>query len=290
MQVQPGIQSEPYIAETTPPPIWSLLHRIGFRFIFIYFGLFVFPFPLYLIPFLSTPLGKYQELVRFCQIWVGEHVVHHPVIFARTGSGDTAAAWVRILCFLFAAFVGTLIWSALDRKRTNYVTLNNWFRLFVRLSLAQAMLGYGLTKVIPTQMPPPNLARLLEPLGDFSPMGLLWNFIGASKAYEIVVGSAEVLAGVLLIFPRMAALGACVAILDMVQVFIFNMCYDVSVKQYSFHLMLLGILLLAPDIRALANFFLLKRTVKPYVPPPFSATHGPTGSSFFFRLEWESIS
>ena len=62
------------------------------------------------------------------------------------------------------------------------------------------------------------------------------------------MGSAEVLAGVLLlIFPRTTALGACVAIMDMLYVFILNMCFDVSVKQYSFHLMLLkGILLLAP--------------------------------------------
>ena len=77
-------------------------------------------------------------------------------------------------------------------------------------------------------------------------MGLLWTFTGASKPYEIIVGSAELIAGFLLIFPRTASFGACIAIVDMLQVFILNMCYDVPVKQYSFHLMISGIILLAP--------------------------------------------
>ena len=37
--------------ELMTPPVWSLPKRIGFRFIFIYFGLFVLPFPIYFLPF-----------------------------------------------------------------------------------------------------------------------------------------------------------------------------------------------------------------------------------------------
>src|SRR5205085_9370620 len=41
-----------------------------------------------------------------------------------------------------------------------------------------------------------------------------------------------------------------------------NMCYDVPVKLYSFHLLLISAFLLAPDIRRLANLFLFNRSVE----------------------------
>ena len=100
-------------------------------------------------------------------------------------------------------------------------------------------------------------------------MGLLWNFIGASVAYEIIVGLAEVFAGVFLIFPRTVALGAALAALDMAQVFLYNMCYDVSVKLFSFQLLLMGLILLAPSLRGLFNYFFLNRAAEPYVQKPY---------------------
>lgn len=43
-----------------------------------------------------------------------------------------------------------------------------------------------MVKAIPLQMPAPNLTRLLEPFGHFSPMGVLWHSIGASRGYEMI--------------------------------------------------------------------------------------------------------
>ena len=68
----------------------------------------MFPFPLYYIPYTDWILGKYEKLLQVIEIGIGQHVIHHPVIFQRTGSGDTAAAWVQVLFFLFVAFVGTV--------------------------------------------------------------------------------------------------------------------------------------------------------------------------------------
>jgi hypothetical protein len=118
---------------------------------------------------------------------------------------------------------------------------------------------YGASKIIPLQMPAPSLARLIEPYGDSSPMGLLWTFVGASKEFEILSGCAEMLGGVLLIFPRTTLLGALVCLADTAMIFTFNMCYDVPVKLYSLHLLLMSVFLVAPDFRRLLNLFLLNR-------------------------------
>jgi hypothetical protein len=98
-----------------------------------------------------------------------------------------------------------------------------------------------MSKVIPIQMPLPSLAALLMPLGDISTYGILWRSIGASPAYEIFAGCAEVLGGVLLIVPRTTMLGALVSLADMTEVWMLNMTYDVPVKLFSFHLFLLAL-------------------------------------------------
>jgi len=130
-------------------------------------------------------------------------------------------------------------------------------------ALASQMISYGVSKVVPTQMPYPLLTRLVEPYGNFSPMGVLWQSIGASPAYESFTGCAELLGGILLIAPRLTVLGAVVCLADMTQVFMLNMTYDVPVKLLSFHLLVMSIILLSPDLPRLANVFLLNREARP---------------------------
>ena len=102
-------------------------------------------------------------------------------------------------------------------------------------------------------------------------MGVLWSSIGASPGYQIFAGCAELLGGVLLIFPRTTMLGALVCLGDLIHVFVLNMTYDVPVKLLSFHLILLSLFLLAPDLKRLANFFFLNRTAAPSADPPLFA-------------------
>lgn len=167
----------------------------------------------------------------------------------------------------------TAIWSVLDRRRPNYIALHKWFYLLIRFGLLAEMLVYGFSKVIPLQMPFPSLGRLLRPFGSFSPMDVLWASIGASRSYEIFAGSAEALGGILLIFPRTTTLGALVCLADMIQVFMLNMTYDVPVKLFSFHLILLSLFLLAPQTRRLISFFFLNQaTAKSSQAPLFRSS------------------
>jgi hypothetical protein len=266
------LQQEPQI------PHWGLGLRVAFRFCFVYFGLFCICTQIFggLISIPKMEILDPSSLWPMRQItfWTAAHIFHAglPLVYTGSGSGDKTFDWVLAFCLLVFAALATAIWSVLDRRRENYVTLYKWFRLFIRFALAGQMFGYGMAKLIPLQMPFPYLTRLLEPFGNFSPMGVLWSSIGASPAYEIFTGCAEMLGGILLIAPRTAMLGALICLADTTQVFMLNMTYDVPVKLFSFHLLLMALFLVAPEFQRLADFFFRNRTVAPSAQPQFFPT------------------
>src|ERR1700689_3771677 len=257
---------------------WGLAPRVAFRFCFVYFGMFCLATQilgsLFPIPKVDIPDPSSLWPMRQITFWTAAHIFHAelPLVYTDSGSGDKTFDWVLIFWLLVVAALVTGLWSTLDRKRDNYVTLHKWFRVFIRIALAGQMITYGMDKIIPLQMPFPYLTRLFEPFRDFSPMGVLWASIGASPAYETFAGCAEMLGGILLIFPRTTTLGALVCVADMTQVFMLNMTYDVPVKQLSFHLLLLSLFLLAPEGRRLADFFFRSRAVAPSTQPQLFQT------------------
>jgi uncharacterized membrane protein YphA (DoxX/SURF4 family) len=252
---------------------WSLATRVAFRFCFLYFGLYCLSTQIITSLVVSAiyELPDPSSVFPLKQIitWTAAHVFHvkTQLVFTGSGSGDKTVDWVQAFCLFIFAVAATCLWFFLDRDRANYVALHKWFRLFLRFSLAGQMLSYGLAKAVPLQMPFPYLSRLIEPFGNFSPMGVLWSSIGASPAYEVFAGCAELLGGLLLIFPRTTLFGALVCLADMTQVFMLNMAYDVPVKLFSFHLILMSVLLLAPDFQRLANVFFLDRAATPSMQP-----------------------
>ena len=257
--------SEPQTVPAEVPVAWSAGKRLLFRFVCAYFFLYIFPFPLFYLPFLERPLQAYQDLWTALVNWTGSHVFGVQITVQPNGSGDTTYNYVQLFCTVVIAALAALVWTLLDRKRAHYTRLEEWLRVYVRFSLAAAMVTYGGFKVIPSQFPAPTLDRLLQPFGDASPMGLLWTFMGASKPYEIFSGAAEMLAGLLLIARRTATLGALVAIAVLANIVMLNFCYDVPVKLYSSHLLLMAVFLALPDLRRLADFFVFNRQVQPRV-------------------------
>ena len=233
------------IPAATVADVWHPVTRVAFRFCFLYFGLFCLWFAQITFAFagvlaLWLPAGAViwqMTLTAPATGWVG-HTLFGVDTTLRTdsGSGDQAAIWVSMGCLLMIALVGTAVWSVLDRRRPQYTRLFAWFTVFLRLCLGGQMLFYGFAKLIPTQMPAPPLAALLQPFGQFSPMSVLWLQVGSSHPYEMALGAVEVAAGLLLFWPRTAVLGALLSLLSMGQVFLMNMAYDVPVKILSSHL------------------------------------------------------
>ena len=263
-------------AELEPRVRWSLLTRVAFRFCALYFTMYVL-FTQMISSLVALPgngigvppLESFSIVQRVLN-FVGVHIlrISYPISFRPSGSGDKTVDWILAFTLLIVAAAGTAAWSILDRRRDNYVRLNAWFRLFLRLSLATTMVSYGTAKAIPLQMPYPNLTRLLEPYGNFSPMGVLWYSIGASRPYEMFAGTAELVAAIFLFVPALATLGALVALADCIQIFMLNMTYDVPVKLFSFHLILMSVVLLAPEASRLLDVLVFNRRAEPSTQPP----------------------
>jgi hypothetical protein len=269
--------------------------RFFFRFLLFYWICFTFPFPLDLLglpfqivepdqqpPWMKAANEKYgaaylwmtTEKNDACK-WVGDRVLHVEVIDQPTGSGDTMRAYVGCLCAVVIAAVAALLWTMLvlllHRWRPDWrpdARLHGFLRVLVRFFLCQMLLSYGFAKVIPLQFAQPSSFRLAQQLGDMSPMGLLWTFMGFSPTYQIFTGAAEVLAGLLLTTRRTTLLGGLVALAAMTHVFVLNMCFDVPVKLYSFNYLVMALFLIVPDLPRLTNALVLGKAVeaRPFIP------------------------
>jgi hypothetical protein len=260
-----------------PTERWTPLTCLVFRFSVLYLGLFCLATQISgsMLPNLSVyyrGMGRLPPM-RGITAWTSERLFGiTPPLDDFSSGGEPLVFWVQTFWILIAAVAGTAIWSAVDRQRGSYVTLHKWFRVFVRFALAAALFEYGMTKVIPTQFPPPSLTTLVTPVGDLTLSALLWASIGASPVYEIFTGIVEVLGGVLLLFPRTVMLGALVSLGALIQVFALNMTYDVGLKLVSFHLIVLAVFLLVPDTTRLVDFFIRDRPAGRSAEPPLMRT------------------
>jgi hypothetical protein len=252
-------------------PPWTLGQRLAFRFLF----LFYVHFALTRAPFARIP-GVLPWLQRYALLWSpwverlgGLLGFEPPLSLAEAGARPSLYGWVLLLGHLSLAALGALVWTLFGRRRDPHARLQAWFHWLQRILVSGALINYGMIKLVPTQMiapPPPGV--LLFRVGDLEANHLLWWFVGASPTFESITGLAELAAGLLLLFPRTTLLGALLATADMATVFALNLGYDVPVKVYSFHLLLLSILLVLPHRRRLANLFLLNRKVEPAAETP----------------------
>jgi hypothetical protein len=252
----------------SPSVRWSLPHRFAFRFFCCYWPLYALPETgrVSLLPFGGGIFKPYEAVWHAVVPWVAIHVLGvtgTPATYIRTGSGDTTLQYVHQLLYVVVSLAAMALWSILDRRRPNYRTLDAWVRVLVRYNLAFTLFGYGFVKIVPLQFRPARFSRLMEPYGEFSPMGVLWSFMGASLPYVVYSGCAEALGGFLLLFRRTTSLGALVAFTVMLNVAALNYCYDVPVKLYSTNLVFMAAFLLLPDLGRLWNVLVRNLAVEP---------------------------
>lgn len=257
---EPDAAAPPQTASDAQP--WPFARRFAFTFTCILFVLYNFPFPLDYVPAFWKTIVWTNKLWNLGVAPMGTYVFHVSTQGARA-TGDSMWGYVEVALFLTIALAGGLLWAALDRKRSRYERAWELLRIYLRFTLAAAMITYGVQKVIPSQFAPPTLDRLVEPFGSSSPMGILWAFMGVSKSYNIFTGAIELASGILLTFRRTTLLGALLAAGAMANVVALNYSYDVSVKIYSTQLLLQSLVLIAPDARRLLDLLLFNRAVGP---------------------------
>jgi hypothetical protein len=208
--------------------------QIAFRFLFVYFLLF----------FLTIPFS---------------------------GLEDTRLRWMLCLGSAILAGIAAAVSAAPGWGRARDERLYPWLRLLLRFALAVVMIGSGIERLIPVQMPAPGPFDLLRRLGELNAMGLLWTFLGASPAFQSFTGAAGLAGGLLLLAPRTALPGALLCGANLLMAAALSLCYDLPFKLYLLHLLLISVLLIAPDLPRLANLILLNRAVEPAGEPPLSA-------------------
>lgn len=247
-----------------------LAGRVGLS----YWLLYLFPFPLNLIPESERALVYWTEWYRNALTWFGDFVCGIELTVFEAGSGDTTSNYIEIVMRLTAAGALGATWHFVAGRQRISGRALEWIFLAMRYYLASMLMLYGWIKVFPAQMPPPGPDRLLQPIGDASPMGMVWTFLGASPAYQAFGGLSELFAGVLLLFRRTALLGALISLVVMTNVAALNYFYDVPVKLFSTHLVLLSLVLMVPDLPRLGAllFFHLPTQPRPLRPYPWART------------------
>lgn len=252
---------------------WPVINRILFRFFSAYLLFYHFA------KFMPQPW--WDNAV----IWAGRLLLRKDYTIEAwpMGSGDTTFNYLQLFCLLLMALAACALWSVIDRKRKNYDKVQYWVIVVFCYTLATTMFNYGLAKVFPGQFLEPSLYKLDQPLGESSPMGLAWTFMGYSRGYTIFSGVAECLGGFLLLFRRTRLLGALVCATVMINIVALNFCYDICVKLYSSHLLLTALFLTMPDMKRLLRFFILQQ------PVPATTQYYPAFTSRWKRYVFNGI-
>ncbi|MDI1255039.1 MAG: hypothetical protein PSV16_02980 [Flavobacterium sp.] len=259
---------------TTDNSIWSQLHKILFRFFFTYFALYLLSFPIgEFLPHLDF-LGKIQiAIIDWLVNGFNDYIMHFTkVLMPINGSGDTSYGWVQLTLSLSLSVLGTIIWTALDFRRNNYRTLDFIIWTALRYFVCYIAFIYGSIKVVMMQMGFPSLSQLATPLGDYLPMRFTWLFIGYSDGYQFFSGLMEMLVFFLLLFKKTTTLGLFIGLGVFINVMMLNLCYDVPVKIFSIHLVVMCFLLLTPDFKRLFNFFIFNKPTHISAKYHFSST------------------
>ncbi len=244
-------------------PRWPLWQKIIFRILFSFLLFFTFD---YLYGTFAMTFGvnpRNADLTQFLSFlnkpfyWLDTHLYHigYDPKRNKTGGGDSAFGVVYYISVFICCLLISTIWGWLDRKRPAYSRLNYWFRVYLRYAVAIIMLGYGIDKLIPVQMPYPNAFTLLGRVGDQSRNSVLWNFMGTSPGYEIFTGICEITASLLLLFRRSSVFGCLFMCTVLTNVVALNIFYNVNVKISSSLLLVCILYLLAPFFQKLIKLF-----------------------------------
>lgn len=225
------------------PTARPFANRFFDRFLPCYIAIYYLPEFMGIIPGLS----RLQNAVSM----LGQRFIYHLAgvdnVPPPTGSGDTTYAYIVQCAVLCGAAVIAFVWSLRVRSRTDDSRVRFWSCVLARYALAIALFSYALIKLFPVQFKPLDSHSLAQTFGNSSPMGLLWRFMGYSRAYTIFGGIAELLPALLLVVRRTYLIGALMAFPVLLNIVMLNFCYDVPVKLFSINLLLLSVVLIVPE-------------------------------------------
>lgn len=191
-------------------------------------------------------------------------IIHDPTL------SDSISSYVWAGVSLPLALGIALFIERVLKKEIN----SSLIKVFLIYLLSFFLLRYGIDKILGNQFQSPQPNILTEKVGNLSKDLLYWTSMGSSSVYNQFMGWAEVIAGILLLFPRSRKIGLYFSCGIFVNVFFINIGFDISVKFLSALLLITSAWLLISErteqiekskftylARALSLFLLLELIV-----------------------------
>lgn len=174
-------------------------------------------------------------------------------------SSDTIAFNLLILLLFFISIMIVIILEIFKFRNLDLIVIT---RTIVIFYLSYILLKYGFDKIFKVQfyLPEPNI--LYEQFGNLTKDILYWSTIGTSRFYSIALGVIEVFTAILLLINRTRILGLIIAVGIFINVILVNFGFDISVKTFSFILLIMTIFSLSPNIKSLLDFFIRNKQVQ----------------------------
>ncbi len=165
--------------------------------------------------------------------------------------------WASLFALLIALIVSFLISKLKNKFKTDTI-----LRAFIAYSLSFFLLKYGIDKLLLQQFYTPKPNILFTPVGQLSKDILFWTSMGTSKTYNWFMAVLEIIPGLLLLHSKTRKLGALIASGVLLNVFMINVGFDISVKLLSFYLLTSSIYLIQPFTMKLIRLVVYKEGVQ----------------------------
>jgi len=230
------------------------------RFILIYLVLYIYPYGFeYIMELKPDDISFWTPITT----WFGETFLGWEFNPKRLMKGfDSKYDYSRFLLIGILSFLLALIWGLL-KGRFQRIRVKTWIITILRYHVGLTMILYGLSKVLVLQFGEMDLLNLENKMGSYTGMGFLWRFMSYSPFYTQVTGYVEVIGGILLLFRGTTFLGSLISFIAMVNVVVIDIGYDVSVKMFAIHLLLMVFVLVAYNTRRILQFSLNRTHIVP---------------------------
>ncbi len=231
-----------------------MMKTIGIRTLFLFVVGFILtlPFDFTLIP----PTGNWFKPTIEKGV---QSLFSSPDLFYYSDS-FVMLIWAGIL--LVCSIIISFSWTIIVRQKPG-PNLHYWLDRIAVYYLALILLIYGFNKIFLFQFYIPEPNTLFTPLGQLTPDILYWSSMGSSSTYSIFAGLLELIPALLLFFRKTRLLAAFIAFGVLINVTFINWGFGITVKTFSFFLLLLTTIIIVPFLNRLRTAFFGDGTVAP---------------------------
>lgn len=225
--------------------------------IFALLGVLFIPFSFRYLSF-QTTVSQYL----FEDILVGLADLCNLKILNPEISSDATTMYLLFFVLFFFALVITGTLSFFLFWKTHQDKILKTIQLILTFYLGLILLKYGFDKIFKAQFYLPEPNTLYTPLGMLEKDILFWSSMGTSRSYNIFMGLMEVIPAMLLLHHKTRNLGIFITLGVLINVVCINFSFDISVKLFSSFLLLITLLLLAPNLKMLFRLFIQSKVIQ----------------------------